>query len=132
MNLIVIATKHKVMYGWCHSNFHHLKIVKAISDHFRYNFLGDEVGKKNYITLPELMKEIEKNSNPYEKVYFEELKDLRQISKEDREFSGYILICLEDLGHNDLFLNLSTTENDRELWQEFSEKYKEVVKKLRK
>ena len=128
----MIVTKDKTVYGWCHSNFHHLKIVKAISDHFRYNFLGDEVGKKNNVTLPELMKEIIKNSNPHEQVYFEELKGLKDLSKEDREFSGYILIGMKDVGYNDLFLNLSTQENDRDLWPEFLIKYNEIRKNLRK
>lgn len=130
MNLICIIHKGKTYVSWCHSNFHHLKIIKAISDHFRYNFLGCEVGKKNEISLKELMDKIKKNSNPYESACFEQIKDLRYFDKETREYgiSGYILINLGDkrdmFSHNELFINLGTTEDDRgKIWEEFRERY---------
>ena len=132
MNLVVLVTKKKV---WCchiHSNFHHLKVVKNIVDHFRYSFLGGEVGRKNNITPKEMKDKIKKNNNPYDYTKWWEYEGLRKLQFID-SYNGYIILDLrgeEDYGCNNIYMNLATTERDEEefIYPQFKQELKEVLK----
>lgn len=136
-NLIILATKKKV---WCcqiHSNHHHLKVVKNIVDHFRYNFLGGDVGRKNNITPKELMVKIKNNNNPSDYVDWWEYEGLRKLGFNDN-YSGYIIIDAtnDEWKSREIYMNLATSELDsdeiqRMVYSQFKYHFKEVLKEVK-
>jgi hypothetical protein len=142
MTLVMVVLKDKYLYTWVHSNFHHLKIARALAPHFKYNFLGTDVGNSNHLSPEELFDKINRSNNPYDASRamedWKEGKDLRNIQNELDHFSGYILIDYtfygEDFSSDNIYINISTTEHDTEeeeqaMLEQFKLRFKGIMKR---
>lgn len=134
MTLIMVRQNNCVAYTYVHSNFHHLKIVKSVLDHFRYNFIGDDVGDKNCIDFGELLAKINKHNNSYDATKtltdWHKYKGLREL---DYDGEGYILMKLssgEIFSSNDIFINVSS-QDCRENHEQFKRDFKEFIGKVK-
>lgn len=137
--LLILRYKDKIYFNSIHSNWHFLKVVKNIVDHFRYDFLGCEIGRKNEITGRELMKKIAKLVSPYGIGKWEMLKSVRQLGLLDEGMwcydGGYIMMDLsqEEFGCNNIIINLRNRiiDDDELIYKMFKQHLKELRSKRR-
>lgn len=136
MTIVVVVLKDKFLYTMVHSNHHHLRIFKAISGNFLYNFIGDRLNKK-ILTEEELFKVINKNNNKCDSSLtmddWTECKDLRSLKWiTDDHISGYIIIdySCHDTGYvgDEIYANLSTTEAELTYDHDIVLQFKAIMK----
>lgn len=128
MTVLVLITKKGIYHTAIHSNWHHLKVIKGIVDHFTYNWLGGCVGNKHDITPKDLMKKITKFVKPYEIYEWKKELDLRDHWFRE-SLDGYIIMNVNSgKGCNGLYINISNSEPDTNI---IYEQFKETLKERR-
>ena len=128
MNLLIVKEGKSMWHTCVHSNHHHLKIIKNVVDHFRYNFIGGDVGAKNKITAKKLMNKITNLVIPFEIHNWETGVDLRKIDN-IQFISGFILMVLNSKTCNDIYMDIGNNEPDDEL---VYERLKIILRQIRR
>lgn len=137
--IIIKNEKGELRYTAVHSNHHFLKIIKNIVDYFKYDFIGNKVGKK-YISSKEIEKKIFDLVHPFEIMPWKPFKSINHTEYFDTEndeanYSNYILMNIKNdkkWGCNTIWMDIQNTETDLEeeklLWDRFNYRLKQLKK----